>query len=89
MSEWLRAALALPAGTLVGVVHFYGLRLTTDRLPRARRPVLFATGSFLLRSFAVAAVLFWVSGDRWENWALALGGLLLGRMFVMHRTVQP
>ncbi len=85
MSEWFLAAVALPAGLLLGVLHFYGLRLTTDRLVRARRPVWFWSGSFLLRSSVVAAGLVLVAGERVERWALAVAGILLGRMLVVGR----
>ena len=53
----LDVLIGLATGAVAGLVFFGGLRWTLDRLPDARRPVLLAVTSLLLRAAALAGLL--------------------------------
>lgn len=70
---------AFAGGLALGVVFFGGLRLTLAQLPRSRRPALLLLVSFFARITVLAAGLWWIGGDAWQRYVLALAGILVAR----------
>ncbi|NIR30469.1 MAG: ATP synthase subunit I [Gammaproteobacteria bacterium] len=88
-------ALALAAGAALGLVFFWGLWKTVDRLPQARRPALWMLVSLLLRSSLVLGGFYFLARDgHWERVLAALLGFVLARVLLIHhvrsgRTFTP
>lgn len=66
-------------GIGLGVVFFGGLMLTTARLARCRRPMLWMLASFVVRTGAVVAAFVWLARWRWQFVAVAMLGFVLTR----------
>ncbi len=72
-------AIGLLAGLVGGAAFFGGLRWTIRRLPSARRPVLLATASFVVRGVLLAGLLVAVSAGSPVRVVAGLGGVLAVR----------
>jgi len=75
-----QAALAFGAGILMGLFYFGGLRWTVRRLPRVRKPVVWVSGSFLVRTVLSLAGFYVASQGKWKGMMLCLFGFVLVRM---------
>ena len=78
-SEWVRLALSLGAGVVLGIFYFGGLWLTVRKLPQARQPVLLSLSSFFARLAVVLAGFYFVMSGRWERVLVCLLGFLCVR----------
>ncbi len=86
MTVMLDLAIGLAAGIVGGVGFFGGLWWTVRRLPDARRPVLLATASFLLRGLLLASLLVLVAGGEPVRVVAGLVGVLAVRTVMVRRT---
>jgi F1F0 ATPase subunit 2 len=84
MHEPFLLIVALLAGGLLGVVHFGGLRITLDYLPRVTRRELLLVGSFLVRVALCLGGFYLVMGGHWER----LLACMLGFMVIRHMLVR-
>ncbi len=85
MTGIVSLALGLGAGAALGLVFFWGLWQTIDRLPQARRPALWMLLSLLLRSSVVLGGFYYLARD--GHWGRILAGLLgfaLARAVLIH-----
>jgi len=74
---------AFLAGAALAALFFGGLRFTIQRLPTARRPMLLAGGSVLIRTVVVVAGFVWVGDGEWQRYVAALLGFLLVRLVLV------
>lgn len=81
--------LPLAAGAGLGLVHFGGLWFVLTLLPWVRRPLLWVTGSFLLRLAVTLTGFFLASAGHWERLAVCLLGFLLVRAAEVRRLQPP
>lgn len=72
--------LVLLAGLVAGMVFFGGLKWTVQRLPRARRPFMFALISMVIRAAFVVTVLLVIGQKEWQRYVVLLVGILLARL---------
>ncbi|MEJ2577104.1 MAG: ATP synthase subunit I [Gammaproteobacteria bacterium] len=84
MNDWLAITGALVGGGLLGLVFFWGLWTTVDRLTDRRRPTLWVLGSLLLR-FAVILGAFYllVQHGRWHHVLVAAVAFALVRWWLV------
>ncbi len=82
MSETLTWALAALAGAGLGAVFFGGLWWTVRRGVSSPRPALWFLGSGLLRTCAVLAGFYLVSGGLWKRLLACLLGFVIARLAV-------
>ncbi len=80
--------LAAVAGFILGGLYFGGLWLTIRHLPDSRHPALLMLGSFMLRSFFVAAGFYPMIQQDWHNALFMLIGFILARL-LLTRYVKP
>lgn len=66
-------------GLVAGLVFYGGLWLTVRSLRRTNQPGLFFLGSFLARSSASLALLWYGAGPDWRHLAMAVLVMLLVR----------
>jgi F1F0 ATPase subunit 2 len=78
-SDLLGLTLPLGAGIILGMFYFWGLWLTVQKLPRARRPMLLSLSSFFVRLAVVLAGFYFVMSGRWERLLVCLVGFLCVR----------
>ncbi len=76
-----RASAAFAIGALLGTLSFWGLWITTRRLPTARHPGTLAIISYVARTGGTLAVLAWVAhSGNWVDVLFCLGGFTLPRL---------
>jgi len=75
-------------GVLAGLWFFGGLYWTVRRLPRMRRPWLWAMVSFWLRSAVCGAAFYCMAAGGWHNAVIGLMGFLMARG-MMVRKLKP
>ncbi|WP_409421922.1 ATP synthase subunit I [Pseudaeromonas sp. ZJS20] len=85
MSElgWLWPLLG---GVLLGGLFYGGLWWTVRRALASRHLALWLGVSAVLRLAGLLAGLYWLCGDAWLNWLVALGGIGLARLGVTRLT---
>lgn len=71
---------AFGAGILIGLFYFGGLRWTVHRLPRVRKPIIWVTGSFLVRAVLSLTGFYVVSRGEWKRILVCLFGFVVVRM---------
>jgi F1F0 ATPase subunit 2 len=76
---------AAVVGFLLGVLYFLGLWYTLQRLPQNGHPTLIIISSFLLRLAILLGGLYWVTDGDALRLGVALLGVLVGRILIMHR----
>ena len=79
------ATVGLAVGLATGLVFFGGLRWTLDRLQGARRPVILALASVLVRIVVVAGALVAVAGGSVTRVLFGLAGILIVRTVMVAR----
>jgi F1F0 ATPase subunit 2 len=84
----LEIGTAFLGGTAIGLLFFGGLYWTVRRLPSAKRPWLWMTTSFWLRTAVAGLAFYGVAAGRWERVLVSLVGFLLVRT-VMLRKIKP
>ncbi len=75
--------IGLGTGALAGVVFFGGLRWTVSRLVDNRSPVIWAAGSFLIRSAIVVTLFLLMMDGRFARAVAGLIGLILARTAIV------
>ncbi len=81
MNEWvITLTPVFLLGIVLGLVYFFGLWTTVQRLPYVHHPALWAVLSFVLRNLVVFAGLFLVVEGQWQRVAACLAGFLLIRL---------
>lgn len=76
---------ALISGIGIGLFYFGGLWWTVKQLPSRRYPWLWTLGSFLVRGGLSVMAFYWITGGRWEQVVMSLGGFLLVRTVMVRR----
>jgi F1F0 ATPase subunit 2 len=86
MNELLTWALAGLAGAGLGAVFFGGLWWTVRKGVSSPRPALWFLASGLLRTCAVLAGFYLVSGGQWKRLLACLLGFIIARLAVTRLT---
>lgn len=86
MNDSLSLALAVAAGTLLGIFFFAGLWWTVRKGAASRRPALLFLSSLLLRTCIVVVGFYFVLGDDWRHLLAGLLGFILARLTVLRVT---
>jgi F1F0 ATPase subunit 2 len=94
MSDIPALALALLAGTLLGVFFFAGLWWTVQKGLTSQTPALWFLGSLVLRTSMTLTAFYFVSQGHWSRLGTCLLGFVIARVVVakwLARTaeVQP
>lgn len=82
-SEWLWPLLG---GMLLGALFYGGLWWTVRRALASHHVALWLGASAALRLAGLLAGLYWLCGDAWLRWLVALGGISLARLGVTRLT---
>ncbi len=77
--EVWQLAIALLAGSAIGLFYFGGLWLTVIRIPSSNNPQLLLIGSFGLRLAGALAAFYSLTPWGWQALAVAMAGLLITR----------
>jgi F1F0 ATPase subunit 2 len=77
--------LAFVGGVAIGIFYFGGLWWTVERLPRAQKPALLATVSFLGRTFVSIFAFFLMMAGSWQRLLVSVLGFLVVRTFMVYR----
>lgn len=85
LEQILALGVAAGVGLTVGLVYFWGLWYTLQRLPYSRHPALLMLGSYLLRLGVVLGGLYLVMDGEIVRLGVALLGVLLARMLLVRR----
>lgn len=72
-------------GLFLGVLYFLGLWYTLQKLPHNGHPALIIISSFLLRLAILLGGLYWIMAGDVFRLGVALLGVLVGRILIMHR----
>ena len=88
VNDLLHLTIAFGAGIILGAFYFYGLWLTVQRLPSARRPVIMSLSSFFGRLAVVLVGFYFVTAGQWERLVVCLVGFLTTRV-VLVRVFGP
>lgn len=75
-------AIALLAGSAIGLFYFAGLWLTVTRIPSSNNPHLLLIGSFGLRLAVTLAAFYSLTPWGWQALAVAMVGLLITRQLL-------
>lgn len=86
MNDSLSLALAVAAGTLLGIFFFAGLWWTVRKGAASRRPAPLFLSSLLLRTCIVVVGFYFVLGDDWRRLLAGLLGFILARLTVLRVT---
>lgn len=78
--ELWQMAIALLAGSAIGLFYFGGLWLTVTRIPSSSNPHLLLIGSFGLRLALTLAAFYSLTPWGWQALAVAMAGLLVTRL---------
>lgn len=77
------------AGILLGAIFFGGLRWTIARGLSAKQPAPWFLGSFIFRTGAVLAGLYFVGRDHWQRMLVCLAGFLVARFIILRFSRTP
>ncbi|MBN1614664.1 MAG: ATP synthase subunit I [Deltaproteobacteria bacterium] len=77
--------MALAAGTVLGLLYFWGLRVTVDRLVSTSRPVRLMLSSYALRAGGLLTGFYLIMGGHGERLVALLVGFLLARHTLIRR----
>jgi F1F0 ATPase subunit 2 len=77
--------LTLTAGMVIGLVYFWGLRCTIDRLLLSPKPARLMLTSYALRAGGLITVFYLIMGGRGERIVFLLIGFLLARQTLIRR----
>lgn len=86
MNEILAGVLAAAAGLLLGAIFFGGLWWTVRKGVASPRPVLWFTGSLLVRMGIVLPGFYFVGGGELPRLLACLLGFLIARLLVTRLT---
>jgi len=86
MNEILYVLPSLIAGTLLGAMFFGGLWWTVRKGLTSTRPVLWFSGSLLLRTSVTLAGFYVISDGHWERLLICLVGFTMARPIVTRLT---
>jgi F1F0 ATPase subunit 2 len=86
MSESLTLVLAWLAGVALGTLFFGGLWWTVRKGVSSETPVLWFSGSLLLRTGTTLFGFYFVSGGHWERLLLCLLGFIMARLAITRLT---
>jgi F1F0 ATPase subunit 2 len=88
LNEIPALALALFAGTLLGVFFFGGLWWTVQKGVTSERPGLWFLGSLLVRTSLILAGFYLAAQGHWSRLVACLLGFLIARFIVVKRFTQ-
>ncbi len=83
MNEPIFLILSLITGVLLGAFFFGGLWWTIQKGLTSQNPALWFFVSFLLRTGAVLAGFYFISGERWDRMVACLLGFVVARFVVL------
>jgi len=85
MDTYMNLFMALAAGTVLGLLYFWGLRCTINRLLLSPKPARLMLTSYALRAGGLIAVFYLIMGGRGECLVFLLIGFLLARQTLIRR----
>jgi len=77
-------SLSFLLGVALGFLHFSGLWITVNYLPKAKRPVLAVLLSFVFRIAMVLVAFYFIMGERWERLGACVLGFILARSILVY-----
>lgn len=83
--NWFYLALAIVAGSLLGMLFFGGLWWTVRRMASGGRPHLLAAASFVLRTALVMGGFYLLLGAGWPYLLGAMAGFIAARTYLTFR----
>lgn len=86
MNDALYLAVAFVVGTLLGAFYFGGLWWTVRKGVASAHPVLWFSGSILLRTSVTLVGFYFVGRGHWERLLVCLLGFVVARVIVMWLT---
>ena len=88
MGTILSVSLSFLAGIAMGYLFFWGLWKTVETMPMVKRPYLWMFGSFFIRMTILLSGFYLLLQIQWQLMAVALLGLIFGRLAVMRRSMN-
>jgi F1F0 ATPase subunit 2 len=88
VAEAFGLILALAGGIGIGAFYFGGLLWTIQKLPSRRRPGLWVTASYFIRTGIAVFAFYLVMGGHWQRLLASLLGFIVIR-FVLVRRMKP
>ena len=85
MDTYINLFMALAAGTVLGLLYFWGLRVTVSRLACTPSPVRLMLASYALRVGGLLTGFYLIMGGHGERLVLLLVGFLLARHTLIRR----
>jgi F1F0 ATPase subunit 2 len=76
-------SVAFLLGGILGFLHFTGLWITVNYLPKTRRPVFFLLLSFMLRMSVILGAFYFIMGEKWQRLFACLLGFILARIILV------
>ena len=73
------------AGIAIGAFYFGGLFWTVRRIPEWRRPGLWVTASYFIRTAVTVLAFYLIMGGQWQRLLASLFGFVMIRMILVRR----
>ena len=89
MNETVTLVLTAGAGAVLGGIFFGGLWWTVRRGLSSKQPVLWFSGSLLLRTGIALTGFYFISGGHWQRLLACLLGFVIARLIVTRLTRPP
>lgn len=81
--QWPEILGVLLAGFALGLMFFYSLWLSTNKILHSQHPVAWVLGGFVLRLAVVLPALYWLTDARWERLLISVGGFFIARLLLV------
>ena len=82
ISGWI---IAFAFGGVIGLFYFMGLWWTVQSLPQRRRPALWVTASYFIRTAVTVFAFYLVMGSHWQRLLVSLLGFVMVRIVLVRR----
>ena len=87
-SDWPFLIVSIIAGFILGLLYFWTLWLTAQRLPTSKQPALLMFGSYLGRTFILLACFYFIMDGSWLRLIVMVVGFIAARMIMIRRKGQ-
>jgi F1F0 ATPase subunit 2 len=79
---------SIVAGFVLGLLYFWTLWLTAQRLPTSKQPAMLMFGSYFGRTFVLLGSFYLLMDGSWLRLILMLLGFIAARMIMVRRKGQ-